>query len=247
MEKIKLVLPIMALCVLVACTPIASKKCQSALDAGNLKEAELYLKEIKDAEERRHYGGMLIDEYLSIGNLDRAIYVFERITGHCSMYNMKYKGLYDNAAYTEKYSRKIYDALIKEGRYDEAWNYHARNYENEDYAKEHNIIYIVLEDKVLEYQVFSSYTAAVISDTYRLYFENEERKQSAIHGYLGQALWDMGITPEVDDHILTLSTCTGSGLVDYDYRWVVQGVLVREYGEEPTWQKKRVTLERMTL
>ena len=134
MEKIKLVLPIMALCVLVACTPIASKKCQSALDAGNLKEAEKYLKEIKGSNECLYYGGMLIDEYLSIGNLDRAIYVFERITGHCSMYNMKYKGLYDNAAYTEKYSRKIYDALIKEGRYDEAWNYHARNYENEDYA-----------------------------------------------------------------------------------------------------------------
>ena len=36
MEKIKLVLPIMALCVLVACTPIASKKCQSALDAGKV-------------------------------------------------------------------------------------------------------------------------------------------------------------------------------------------------------------------
>ena len=134
MEKIKLVLPIMALCVLVACTPIASKKCQSALDAGNLKEAEKYLKEIKGSSECLYYGGMLIDEYLSIGNLDRAIYVFERITGHCSMYNMQYKGLYDNAAYTEKYSRKIYDALIKEGRYDEAWNYHARNYDSEDYA-----------------------------------------------------------------------------------------------------------------
>ena len=134
MEKIKLVLPIMALCVLVACTPIASKKCQSALDAGNLKEAEAFLKEIDDAVECRHYGGMLIDEYLAIGNLDRAIYVFERITGHCSMYNMQYKGLYNNAAYTEKYSRKIYDALIKDGRYDEAWNYHARNYEKEDYA-----------------------------------------------------------------------------------------------------------------
>lgn len=133
MGKIKLVLHIMALSVLVACTPIASKKCQSALDAGNLTEAEKYLKEIKGSSECLYYGGMLIDEYLSIGNLDRAIYVFERITGHCSMYNMKYKGLYDNAAYTEKYSRKIYDALIKEGRYDEAWNYHARSYDSEDY------------------------------------------------------------------------------------------------------------------
>ena len=134
MEKIKLVLSIMALCALVACAPIASKKCDAALNAGNLKEAEKYLKEIKDSRECRHYGGLLIDEYLAIGNLDRAIYVFEKITGHCSMYNMKYKGLYDNAAYTEKYSRKIYDALIKDGRYDEAWNYHARNYEKEDYA-----------------------------------------------------------------------------------------------------------------
>ena len=134
MEKIKLVLSIMALCALVACAPIASKKCDAALNAGNLKEAEKYLKEIKDSRECRHYGGLLIDEYLAIGNLDRAIYVFEKITGHCSMYNMKYKGLYDAAAYTEKYSRKIYDALIKEGRYDEAWNYHARNYDREDYA-----------------------------------------------------------------------------------------------------------------
>ena len=134
MEKIKFVLPIMALCVLVACTPIASKKCQSALDVGNLTEAEKYLKEIKGSSECLYYGGLLIDEYLAIGNLDRAIHVFENLTGHCSMYNMKYKGLYDSAAYTEKYSRKIYDALIKDGRYDEAWNYHARNYENEDYA-----------------------------------------------------------------------------------------------------------------
>ena len=134
MEKIKLVLSIMALCALVACAPIASKKCDVALNAGNLKEAEKYLKEIKDSRECRRYGGLLIDEYLAIGNLDRAIYVFEKITGHCSMYNMKYKGLYDDAAYTEKYSRKIYDALIKKGRYDEAWNYHARNYDSEDYA-----------------------------------------------------------------------------------------------------------------
>ena len=133
MGKMKLVLSIMALCFLVACTPIASKKCQSALDAGNLTEAEKYLKEIKGSSECLYYGGMLIDEYLAIGNLDRAIYVFERITGHCSMYNMQYKGLYNNAAYTEKYSRKIYDALIKEGRYDEAWNYHARSYGSEDY------------------------------------------------------------------------------------------------------------------
>ena len=124
---------LLSIFLLVGCGNIAKHNVVKALDAGNLTEAEKYLKEIKGSSECLYYGGMLIDEYLAIGNLDRAIYVFERITGHCSMYNMKYKGLYDNAAYTEKYSRKIYDALIKEGRYDEAWNYHARSYDSEDY------------------------------------------------------------------------------------------------------------------
>ena len=129
----KLIL-LLSIFLMVGCGYLATRNVENALNNGNLKEAEKYLKEIKDSRECRHYGGLLIDEYLAIGNLDRAIHVFENITGHCSMYNMKYKGLYDNAAYTEKYSRKIYDALIKDGRYDEAWNYHARNYENEDYA-----------------------------------------------------------------------------------------------------------------
>ncbi len=124
---------LLSIFLLVGCGNIAKHNVEKALDAGNLTEAEKYLKEIKGSSECLYYGGMLIDEYLAIGNLDRAIYVFERITGHCSMYNMQYKGLYNNAAYTEKYSRKIYDALIKEGRYDEAWNYHARSYDSEDY------------------------------------------------------------------------------------------------------------------
>ena len=128
----KLIL-LLSIFLMVGCGYLATRNVENALNNGNLKEAEAFLKEIDDAVECRHYGGMLIDEYLAIGNLDRAIYVFERITGHCSMYNMQYKGLYNNAVYTEKYSRKIYDALIKEGRYDEAWNYHARSYDSEDY------------------------------------------------------------------------------------------------------------------
>ena len=42
-------------------------------------------------------------------------------------------GLYIVYCYTQKYSKKIYNALFKESRYDEAWNYHARSYDSEDY------------------------------------------------------------------------------------------------------------------
>lgn len=131
MNKFGLVLCAAITCLLAACGASSSEKCEAALDAGNLKEAEQHLKEIEDRNACRYYGGLLIDEYLAIGNLDRAIYVFDKITGHCSMYDMQWHNA--NAAYTQTYSKKIYIALLKEGQYDEAWNYHARRYDSEDY------------------------------------------------------------------------------------------------------------------
>ena len=110
-----------------------TKRIEDALYAGNLKEAEMYLKKIDNASECRYYGGMLIDEYLEIGELNKAINVFDRITGHCSMYEMQYESLYPAAEYTRTCAAKIYDALLKAGRYEEAWNYHARSYDTVDY------------------------------------------------------------------------------------------------------------------
>lgn len=133
MKQPKWFLSVLSFGMLVACGPTASEKCNEALTVGNLKEAETLLKEISDGGVRRYYGGMLIDEYLSMDKLDRAIYVFDRITGHCSMYDMQYKSAYASAEYTQTYSAKIYQALIKAERYDEAWTYHERNYDGENY------------------------------------------------------------------------------------------------------------------
>ncbi|MBR5476556.1 MAG: hypothetical protein IKV17_07045 [Bacteroidaceae bacterium] len=133
MNRLGLLLYIAAICLLTACGASSIEKCEEALNAGNLREAESYLKEINNRDVCRYYSGLLIDEYLAIGNLDRAIYVFDKITGHCSMYEMQYNSLYASADYTKRYSKKIFDALLKDGRYDEAWNYHARSYNNDDY------------------------------------------------------------------------------------------------------------------
>lgn len=133
MNKFGLILCAVAVCLLVACGASSSKKCEGALVAGNLKEAEMHLKKISDAAQCRYYGGLLIEEYLAIDNLDKAIYVFENITGHCSMYQMQYSH-YSSANYTQNYSQKIYTALLKAGRYDEAWGYHSRSYDGDNYA-----------------------------------------------------------------------------------------------------------------
>lgn len=106
---------------------------EEALKTGNLTEAELLLKEMSDDNDSQYYGGLLIEEYISIDNLDRAIYVFEHITGHCSMSDAQFTSLYKNAEYTKKYAKIIYDALLKNGRYDEAWEYHTRSFKDSDY------------------------------------------------------------------------------------------------------------------
>ena len=123
---------------------------EEALKTGNLTEAELHLKKMNDDKDSRHYGGLLIEEYISIDNLDRAIYVFEHITGHCSMSDTQFTALYKNAEYTKKYAKIIYYALLKNGRYDEAWEYHTRSYKDTDYPGNAPDYFSYMSDVIIE-------------------------------------------------------------------------------------------------
>lgn len=96
-------------------------------------------------------------------------------------------------------------------------------YQDQEYMENHRLVYIVLEDAVLRYEVFSAYTAKTDSDAYRLYFEDEAQKQSVLDEYMEKSLVETDLVPGVDNNILTLSTCTGRGLTDS--RWVVHTVL----------------------
>ncbi len=100
-------------------------------------------------------------------------------------------------------------------------------YQEQEYRDEHPYIYIATDRGVRRYEVFAAYEADVVSDTYRLYFEDDNRKQSVLDEYLARSVITSEVVPTVEDHILTLSTCTGSGL--YDTRWVVQAVLTDVY------------------
>lgn len=104
-----------------------------AIDKGDLGRAKKLLPDVKEG--RIHQCALLlIEEYIAIEDVDNAIYVFERITSHCSMYNMKYKSLYNSADYTQKVVSMLYPALIKKGEYEKAWKYHELEYEDPFYA-----------------------------------------------------------------------------------------------------------------
>lgn len=101
------------------------------------------------------------------------------------------------------------------------------DYGDESFAAAHPYVYVATEDTVYRYRVFSAYTADVVSDTYRLYFEDDARKASVLEFYLARSEWESPVTPTAEDRILTLSTCTGRGIAGI--RWVVHTVLEAEY------------------
>ncbi len=108
------------------------------------------------------------------------------------------------------------------------------SYKEPEYRDAHPYVYVRTETELLQYEVFAVYTAKVVSNTYRLYFPDDEIKQESIDYYLDSARYDTGVEVTTEDRILTLSTCTKAG--DDDKRWVVQTVLTQSWAieKEPT-------------
>lgn len=99
-------------------------------------------------------------------------------------------------------------------------------YKDQDFWQEHPRIYVVLEDGVYRYDIFAAQEADVKGVVYRLDIEASGLEEEFLQYCIEGSVIDTGVTPEVGERILTLSTCTGNG---YDTRWVVHGVLAQIY------------------
>ena len=80
-------------------------------------------------------------------------------------------------------------------------------YENTD----NHIINLVLEDKVLTYHVFSTYTIKVEDYYINTIFKNNSEFDKFIKTLKKRSVYNYGIEVSGEDSILTLSTCTGNG------------------------------------
>lgn len=96
-------------------------------------------------------------------------------------------------------------------------------YANSYYVKQFPYAYLVTDEGVLRYEIYSTYQAAVDSKTYALDLDHRHMP-SFIQMTLDESEFDMGIVPADTDRILTLSTCTGN----YSTRRVVHARLVME-------------------
>ena len=103
-----------------------------------------------------------------------------------------------------------------------------KHYDDPDYWEEHPYVYIVDDRGVHRYEIFAAYEASIRSIVYALEFDNDLRERF-IAAATEHSVIDTGITPEITNRILTLSTCTG---YTKDTRWVVQARLVSTHDAE---------------
>lgn len=106
------------------------------------------------------------------------------------------------------------------------------HYRNSSYWEKHPFVYIVNDEGVLRFDVFAVLSANTKSIIYGLGIETDQRKTEFLRFAQDYSFVETGLTPTVDDRILTLSTCTGAGHVN---RWVVLSILNEEHScKRPT-------------
>ena len=103
-------------------------------------------------------------------------------------------------------------------------------YKDPEYWKAHPYVYIYNDSGAHRYEIFASYEATLQGSTYQIGFANDEYKQIFLENCKGYSVIDTEVAPEIDDRIITLSTCTGRG---YSSRWVVQARLDGKYMQVP--------------
>ena len=100
-------------------------------------------------------------------------------------------------------------------------------YSSANYWREHPSVYIVLDDTICRYDIFAAHEVAVNGIVYRLDLEKNHLEEEFLHYCTSHSVLKTGLTPKAGDRILTLSTCTSTS--SETSRWVVHGVLAREY------------------
>lgn len=94
-------------------------------------------------------------------------------------------------------------------------------YKKQDFWQAHPQVYVTNTSGTYAYKIYAAYEASLDGMTYSSTFSDESAKQDLLNEGLSSSVISTGVTPTVNDHILTLSTCTGNG---HATRWVVQAV-----------------------
>ncbi len=97
-----------------------------------------------------------------------------------------------------------------------------RKFRTADYWNSHSSFMIKTDEGVYTYKIFSAFEAELTDPVFMVRINREDEKQALIDCAVSKSTIAIGIVPNVEDKIVTLSTCTGRG---HSTRWIVLGVL----------------------
>ena len=97
-----------------------------------------------------------------------------------------------------------------------------KHYKKQDFLQAHPQVYVTNASGTHAYRIYAAYEAALDGTAYYSAFSDETIKKTFIDEGISLSVIRTGAAPTVNDHILTLSTCTGNG---HATRWVVQAVI----------------------
>lgn len=96
------------------------------------------------------------------------------------------------------------------------------NFKKQNHYDSHKYFYILTRDQTKKYEIFSAYLTDDSSDSYSLYFQDENFYQGFLNKIFSQSLIKSDITLSSSDKIVTLSTCTNNKS-NKSERFVVHG------------------------
>ena len=99
-----------------------------------------------------------------------------------------------------------------------------RYYMNRDFLEAHPNIVVIIDNRVLVYEIFSVFQTRIDFDYIQVDFENREEFGALVSEVMRRSVHDTGIVATAGDRMLILSTCTN---VSEDTRTVVAGRLAR--------------------
>lgn len=147
MKAKQIILFIIITIALTACGKSAFEQFNEALAVGELSKAQEYLVEVSDRTELKQGTLQLIRSYLSVGEVDKAIEVYENVTPwHKSRYDMKW----NNGSYEQTVCKLLRKRLLKDGDYERAWEYYPLEYKDENYFENAQSRYAYLSDVVAD-------------------------------------------------------------------------------------------------
>ena len=89
---------------------------------------------------------------------------------------------------------------------------HLKKFRNEEFYLEHKTFEVWTATGAYTYEIFAVYVTDPDSDTYTIGFGDDEVFMDYIEKMQSQSIYDTGVTVDITDKIITLSTCVNSNV-----------------------------------